>query len=499
MKASVRCEALDLKGLARAERHGKRDDWISKQRRVRNVPALTLGGEPDGDGLNLADLYAAHIEGAKVNKAANKTVLHFLIHYPEEVLADGGPVPGFAALTPEEREKRLLEQAVDFVNRTHGGEAVFAARLDRDEAGRTNVDVFATPKYLKPSKSGKREPSLWISSTRFGEALARKHQDHIRERLDKAEVKTDRDGNPIPLTSPRAVGMALQEEFHEFFAAVNGVALEERTLKEARAKDRVEVEEWRLRQMRDEAAQAIQQREEARAAQRAAEAAAAEAQAEADAAKVARADAEARMEAARQERDAARQEAEDAKEEAKRALAAMKAAQAQEQAAKAHTAEIAAAGVVLVDEMKAERVHFRNGREDRIKFDNPDAGQAILPGLPELEPLVFAAAAIQRDRDEKRAFIARQVDNLAAVFHAIRSAVPVVRRMLQSPATPPKERAEAKVARREIVLVNPIARSALNKAREDARLAGVLLTPAQPVEEAPASPDEAGGFGRPGV
>ena len=266
MKASVRCEALDLKGLARAERHGKREDWISQQRRIRKVDPLTLGGATDAEGLNLADLYADHIEGAKMNRVARKTVLHFIIHFPDEMLNDDGPVPGFAAMTRPEREKALLQQAVDFVNRTHGGDAVFAARLDRDEAGLTNIDVFATPKYLKPSKSARREPSLWVSSTRFGEALARKHQEHIRGRLTEAEVKTDRDGNEIPLTSPRAVGMALQEEFHEFFAAVNGVALEERTLKESRSKDRIEVEEWRLRRMEAEAAEALRQRDEARAA-----------------------------------------------------------------------------------------------------------------------------------------------------------------------------------------------------------------------------------------
>ena len=103
-----------------------------------------------------------------------------------------------------------------------------------------------------------------------------------------------------------------------------------------------------------------------------------------------------------------------------------------------------------------------------------------MPGLPELEPLVFAAAAIQKERDEKRAFIARQIENLTMAFKAIRSAIPVVRRMLQSPATPPKERAEAKVARREIVRVGPIARNALNRAREDAQKIGVSLPAEDP-------------------
>lgn len=82
----------------------------------------------------------------------------------------------------------MVRQAMAFINQSHGGRAVFAARLDRDEAGETVVDVFACPLYLKPSKSERREPALWTSATRFGEELARKHQDHIRARLKDAEA-----------------------------------------------------------------------------------------------------------------------------------------------------------------------------------------------------------------------------------------------------------------------------------------------------------------------
>lgn len=494
MKASVRCEALDLKGLARAERHGKREDWISQQRRIRKVDPLTLGGATDAEGLNLADLYADHIEGAKMNRAARKTVLHFIIHYPDEMLNDDGPVPGFAAMTRPEREKALLQQAVDFVNRTHGGDAVFAARLDRDEAGLTNIDVFATPKYLKPSKSARREPSLWVSSTRFGEALARKHQEHIRGRLTEAEVKTDRDGNEIPLTSPRAVGMALQEEFHEFFAAVNGVALEERTLKESRSKDRIEVEEWRLRRMEAEAAEALRQRDEARAAQEVANTVAAEAQAAAEAALAAQADAEARTEATRQERDAARQEAaaarteaEDARQDAKAAQAAQADAEARERAARDHAKAIAGAGLALVAEMAEETVHYDDKGVVRVR----DA-KAIKPGMPELAPLLRAAAVAQRDRDEKRAFIARQVKNLAEAWQAIRTAIPVVRYLTQKKDALAEEMKAARLGRREIVRVSPIVRSSLKHAHEEAAKIGVVLPPEDPVEKPEATDDGLG-------
>lgn len=251
MKAAVRCESLDLAGLARAEKHGKRQDWIGKQRKIRDRKPLVAGG------MDLVDRYEKHIEGARQNKAARKPVLHFIVRFPPEVLTDNGPLP-FARLDREGRERLMVKQAVKFIQDTHGGQAVFAARLDRDEAGETIVDLFACPKYLKESRSARREPTLWTSATRFGEDLARKHQGHIRARMKDAQTAK-------PITSPRAVGMALQQEFAEFFERENGAKLDPRRLKDSRAKDRIEVEEWRLRQMEAEAMEAEASRNQAEA------------------------------------------------------------------------------------------------------------------------------------------------------------------------------------------------------------------------------------------
>ena len=63
----------------------------------------------------------------------------------------------------------MLANAVQFVNLNHGGNAVFHARLDRDEVGRHGVDVFFAPRYVKPTK---RRNDEWISLTKFGKALA---------------------------------------------------------------------------------------------------------------------------------------------------------------------------------------------------------------------------------------------------------------------------------------------------------------------------------------
>lgn len=107
----------------------------------------------------------------------------------------------------------MARQASRFIQETHGGQAVFAVRVDTDEAGEWVVDVFACPKYEKATKKG---ATVWTSLTKFGKDLARKHQDEIRRRSPQHE-------GPEAITSPRAIGMSLQSEFADYFERVNGV------------------------------------------------------------------------------------------------------------------------------------------------------------------------------------------------------------------------------------------------------------------------------------
>jgi len=88
MKVSVRCRALDMAGLAAQEAHGKREDKISKKRVIRDTSPLVAGS------LDLRRLYDAHIKGAKQNAGAKKTVLHFIVRFPPEVL-EGASVGRF--------------------------------------------------------------------------------------------------------------------------------------------------------------------------------------------------------------------------------------------------------------------------------------------------------------------------------------------------------------------------------------------------------------------
>lgn len=239
MKISVRCDALTLDKLRAQEDHGKRRDKSGQRRRIRESDPIV------GGGLDLVDLWTAHTEGARQNKAARNVALQFFIKFPPEVLGDDAPAP-FQGLSKRDRQKMMGRQAARFIQETHGGQAVFAVRVDTDEAGEWGVDVFACPKYDKTTKKG---ATVWTSLTRFGKALALKHQEEIIRR------SPDHEG-PEAITSPRAVGMSLQSEFADFFEKVNGVRPTPKIEKNNPSRDRLEVEAWRLQQIQADAAEA---------------------------------------------------------------------------------------------------------------------------------------------------------------------------------------------------------------------------------------------------
>lgn len=232
-KGSVRCAAINVGGLLAQERHGKRLDGSSQRRKIRDV------GPHVYKTLDLCDAYERHMRGVKQNAGAAKPILHFIVRFPPELLAgDDVPEP-YRGKSRAERQGMMLRQAVLFINETHGGDAVFAARIDRDEEGETIADVFAVPRYEKRTKRTKPDESgaIWASATKFGRELAMRHQDEIRRRHPEAK--------PGTLTGPRQVGIALQSEFAEFFERENGVPLAPKKEKEERRSDRIEVEAWR--------------------------------------------------------------------------------------------------------------------------------------------------------------------------------------------------------------------------------------------------------------
>ena len=228
MKGAVRCKALTMEQLAAQEKHGKREDRLSQLRVVRDSDPLVYGS------LDLRDAYDAHMDGVKQNSGAKRPVLHFIVRFPPELLS--GPIMGRFKGSQKERQQMMLDQAIRFVQDTHGGSAVFAGRLDTDETGETIADVFAVPRYEKRTKRIRPDQKgpIWASATKFGKELAEKHQSEIRRRHP--------DAKPGLLTSPRMVGIALQSEFADWFELINGFRLAPKAEKEGRAPDRLEKE-----------------------------------------------------------------------------------------------------------------------------------------------------------------------------------------------------------------------------------------------------------------
>lgn len=224
----VRCKALTMSELAAQEKHGKRQDQTSRLRVIRDDSPLVYGS------LDLRARYDAHMEGVRQNAGAKRPVLHFIVRFPAEIL-DGPPIGKFKG-SKKRRQQEMLRQASTYIQMTHGKDAVFASRLDRDEEGETIVDVFAAPKYEKRTKRTKADEAgvIWSSATKFGKLLAEKHAAEIRRRFPTAKEGS--------LTSPRMVGIALQSEFASFFEKANGIPLDRKIEKDSATPDRLETE-----------------------------------------------------------------------------------------------------------------------------------------------------------------------------------------------------------------------------------------------------------------
>ena len=388
MKGAVRVNALTLggtgsKSLPAMEDHGKRLDAISRQRQVSRRRPLVHGT------LDLRAAYDRHVAGAKMNAGATRPVLHMIVQYPD-LSGPDAPAPFRAAGATRARQQLMLQQAVAWANETHGGDAVFAGRVDRDEAGQWTVDLFLAPKYEKITKTGK-STGVWVSTTKHGKELAHKHQDYIRSRHSKA--KGD-------LTGPRHVGIALNADFREYFERENGVALTFVPKDDFRP-DRLEPEVFGARRDRDRArAEAAAARAEAEKA----EAAAATAGVNEMLADMNAADAKAKAEAARIETSAIRAAAETAAAEAKklREAAAADATAAAEAKKAAETARADAAAVAV---LRAEAETDRQAAAAALVSARDDA--AALKRQAEADAAAVAALRVEAETDRRAAQVDR--------------------------------------------------------------------------------------------
>lgn len=207
---AVRQKAIGWPDLSNMERHGKREDASGQRRRVRDEAPLVFGS------LDLVEARKMHMQGVK--QSGRSACLHALVQFPTGLL-DGAS---------QKDQRAMLDHAVEFLNGFHGGDAVFAARLDRDEKGRHTVDAFLLPRYEFRYKDGRTARKASVSKFTKAEAVRRFGRD-------------DR----------RSQGSALQDAFYEHLRdrmGLEGVLPPER--KKTTTKDRLEPEVLALRRDR---------------------------------------------------------------------------------------------------------------------------------------------------------------------------------------------------------------------------------------------------------
>lgn len=122
---------------------------------VRDVAPVTTTG------LDLEALYTAHVEDAFIPKGKNIGI-HVLVQFPTK-LVDGTDA------------NKMLAHACRFVETVWGPNSIFGVRVDRDEKGDTNVDVFVAPKYMKKTKHTEK---VAVSLTRDLKRLVAKYSEN---------------------------------------------------------------------------------------------------------------------------------------------------------------------------------------------------------------------------------------------------------------------------------------------------------------------------------
>ena len=220
---SVRVETLDATDLSAMEKHGQREDASGQARRVSDDEPLVHGG------LDIVARREKHVEGRK--QQGKTKAMHALVQFPKDLIPNGGM-----------NQRAMLGFAVNFINDFYGGDAVFAARLDRDEKGTHKVDVFFLPRWDFEYKDGRKQARCGV-----GQYTKKAARDRFG--------KEDR----------RAQGSALQDALFEYLRddiQIPGIMPPER--KKTTAKDRLEPEAYALEQEQGKVAlQRIRTEEEA--------------------------------------------------------------------------------------------------------------------------------------------------------------------------------------------------------------------------------------------
>lgn len=199
--------------------------------------------KPTSRNFSIMDACAAHSAGANKSKAASKELLHAFMQFPTNVKIS------------DHNQHAMLAIAVDFINETYGGNAVFHGRIDRDEAGQHGVDVFFAPRYEKHTKSKGTEQ--WISLSKFSKENARtrygQRQKTVKnKKTGEFDPVFDKSGEPVLVWNDADVfqGRALQDAWFEHLKANIGSKydVERGKRKKGRDPDRLSPEDYALKQ-----------------------------------------------------------------------------------------------------------------------------------------------------------------------------------------------------------------------------------------------------------
>lgn len=218
------------------EKAADKDIRISKIRSV-------IEEKPRNRSFSIMDACAAHVEGARKKSDAQKVFLHGFMQFPTDIKV--------TAINQE----IMLAIAVDFINETYGGNAVFHARIDRDEKGQHGADVFFAPRYEKHTKSMGIEQ--WISLSKFSKENARKRYDKRpktvkNKKTGKFNPVYDKNGEPVMVWNDAGVfqGRALQDAWYEHLQTNIGEKynVERGKRKKGSDPDRLSPEEYAVQQ-----------------------------------------------------------------------------------------------------------------------------------------------------------------------------------------------------------------------------------------------------------
>jgi hypothetical protein len=213
-----------------------------KRTRLKNIRSI-IELKPDMRNFSIMDACTAHVAGAKKSKAASKELLHAFMQFPTDI-----------RISPS-IQRNMLAVAVDFINQTYGGNAVFHARIDRDEAGQHGVDVFFAPRYEKHTKSKGTEQ--WISLSKFSKENARARYGQRQKTVKNKKTGDfdpvfDKKGDPVLVWNDADIfqGRALQDAWFEHLKdnLGNDFGVERGKRKKGRDPDRLSPEDYALQQ-----------------------------------------------------------------------------------------------------------------------------------------------------------------------------------------------------------------------------------------------------------